>query len=58
MIAQHFVDAISLGSLYALAVLGIALILGVMKLINYAHGDLIMVGGMRCPRSARIHGHF
>jgi branched-chain amino acid transport system permease protein len=45
MIAQHFVDAISLGSLYALAVLGIALILGVMKLINFAHGDLIMVGG-------------
>ena len=45
MVVQHLVDAISLGSLYALAVLGIALILGVMKLINFAHGDLIMVGG-------------
>ena len=44
-VVQHLVDAISLGSLYALAVLGIALILGVMKLINFAHGDLIMVGG-------------
>ena len=45
MVVQHLVDAISLGSLYALAVLGIALILGAMKLINFAHGDLIMVGG-------------
>ena len=41
---QHVVDALALGSLYALTALGIGLIFGVMRLINFAHGDLIMVG--------------
>jgi branched-chain amino acid transport system permease protein len=39
---QDIVNAISLGGLYALAALGIALIFGVMRLINFAHGELIM----------------
>jgi branched-chain amino acid transport system permease protein len=43
-ILQHVVDAVSLGSLYALTALGIGLIFGVMRLINFAHGDFIMVG--------------
>jgi branched-chain amino acid transport system permease protein len=34
-------DALSLGSLYALGALGIALIFGVMRLVNFAHGDFI-----------------
>src|SRR4030095_4986755 len=38
---QYFFDALSVGSLYALAALGIALIFGVMRLINFAHGDVI-----------------
>lgn len=42
---QHVIDAISFGSLYALYALGIALIFGIMQLINFAHGELIMVGG-------------
>jgi branched-chain amino acid transport system permease protein len=42
---QNAVDAISLGSLYALFALGIALIFGIMQLVNFAHGELIMVGG-------------
>ena len=37
-------DAISLGSLYALFALGIAVIFGIMRLINFAHGELIMAG--------------
>ena len=41
---QHAVDALALGSLYALTALGIGLIFGVMRLINFAHGDFIMVG--------------
>jgi branched-chain amino acid transport system permease protein len=40
---QDVVDAVSLGSLYALIALGIALIFGVMRLINFAHGELIML---------------
>ncbi len=43
-IVQHVVDALALGSLYALTALGIGLIFGVMRLINFAHGDFIMVG--------------
>jgi branched-chain amino acid transport system permease protein len=37
-------DAIGTGSLYALFALGIALIFGVMRLINFAYGELIMIG--------------
>ena len=42
---QVAIDALALGSLYALAALGIGLIFGVMRLINFAHGDFIMIGG-------------
>jgi branched-chain amino acid transport system permease protein len=42
---QSAIDALSLGSLYALLALGIALIFGIMQLINFAHGELIMVSG-------------
>jgi branched-chain amino acid transport system permease protein len=42
---QHVVDAVSLGSEYALIALGIALIFGIVRLVNFAHGELIMVGG-------------
>lgn len=38
---QVLFDALSLGSLYALSALGIALIFGVMRLVNFAHGDVI-----------------
>jgi branched-chain amino acid transport system permease protein len=42
---QYLVNALSLGSLYALIALGIALIFGVMGLVNFAYGELIMIGG-------------
>lgn len=38
---QSLVDAVALGSLYALAALGIGLVFGVMRLINFAYGELI-----------------
>ncbi|MGB3146697.1 MAG: branched-chain amino acid ABC transporter permease [Paracoccaceae bacterium] len=38
---QIIFDALSLGSLYAIGALGIALIFGVMRLVNFAHGDVI-----------------
>lgn len=44
-IVQNVIDAISFGALYALFALGIALIFGIMQLVNFAHGELIMVGG-------------
>lgn len=42
--AQILVDAVSVGGLYALTALGIGLIFGVMRLINFAHADLITFG--------------
>jgi branched-chain amino acid transport system permease protein len=45
VIGQHIIDALTLGSLYALVGIGIALIFGIMRLVNFAHGELIMVGG-------------
>jgi branched-chain amino acid transport system permease protein len=42
---QVLVDAISVGGLYALTALGIGLIFGVMRLINFAHAQLIMIAG-------------
>ncbi|MYZ46237.1 branched-chain amino acid ABC transporter permease [Propylenella binzhouense] len=41
---QICVDAASLGSLYALAALGVGLLWGVMKLVNFAHGEFITIG--------------
>ncbi len=42
--AQNLIDALSLGSLYALVALGIGLLFGILRLINLAHGDFITVG--------------
>ena len=36
---QYFIDAVALGSLYALVALGIGLIFGVMRLVNLAMGN-------------------
>ncbi|CAN7664325.1 branched-chain amino acid ABC transporter permease [Pararhizobium sp. LjRoot255] len=38
---QALIDALSLGSIYALAALGIGLLFGIMRLINFAHSDFI-----------------
>jgi branched-chain amino acid transport system permease protein len=43
-VIQYGVDAISVGSVYALIALGIALVFGIMRLVNFAYGDLVMVG--------------
>jgi branched-chain amino acid transport system permease protein len=41
---QHVIDALSVGSLYALVALGIGLLFGVLRLVNFAHGDFITAG--------------
>jgi branched-chain amino acid transport system permease protein len=45
IVLQNGIDAISLGAVYALAALGIGLIFSIMRLINFAHGELITIGG-------------
>jgi branched-chain amino acid transport system permease protein len=43
-ILQQLINAVSIGSLYALMAIGLAMVFGILRLINFAHGDLIMVG--------------
>ncbi len=41
---QHLVNAISLGSIYALIAIGYSLVYGILRLINFAHGDIFTFG--------------
>ncbi len=41
---QQLVNGLSLGSIYALIALGYTMVYGIVKLINFAHGDVMMVG--------------
>jgi branched-chain amino acid transport system permease protein len=43
-VLQTLIDAVALGTLYALVAMGIGLVFGVMRLINFAHGELITAG--------------
>ncbi|WP_409272636.1 branched-chain amino acid ABC transporter permease [Neobacillus sp. SCS-31] len=43
-IVQQLINGISLGSIYALIALGYTMVYGIVKLINFAHGDVFMVG--------------
>jgi branched-chain amino acid transport system permease protein len=42
---SQFANALVIGTLYALMALGLSLIFGVLKLVNFAHGESLMVGG-------------
>lgn len=44
-ILQFTIDVLSLGSLYALMALGLVIIYGILRLVNFAYGELIMVAG-------------
>ncbi len=39
-----FKDGISLGSIYAIIALGYTMVYGIAKMLNFAHGDVIMIG--------------
>lgn len=41
---QQLANAISLGSLYALLAIGYTMVYGILRLINFAHGDIFMFG--------------
>ncbi|MCK9444028.1 MAG: branched-chain amino acid ABC transporter permease [Tissierellaceae bacterium] len=41
---QHMTNGISLGSLYALIAIGYTMVYGILRLINFAHGDIFMLG--------------
>ena len=45
---NHLINGISLGSVYAIIALGYTMVYGIAKMLNFAHGDVIMVGAYMC----------
>jgi branched-chain amino acid transport system permease protein len=43
-LAQQFINGLNLGSVYALVAIGLTIVYGILRLINFAHGDLLMWG--------------
>src|SRR5439155_4111058 len=42
---QQLINGLSLGAIYALIALGYTMVFGVLRFINFAHGDVFMIGG-------------
>ena len=42
---SYLINGVSLGSIYALIALGYTMVYGIAKMLNFAHGDVIMIGG-------------
>ena len=45
---SHLINGISLGSVYAIIALGYTMVYGIAKMLNFAHGDVIMIGAYVC----------
>lgn len=57
---QHIINGLSLGSIYALIALGYTMVFGILQLINFAHGDVYMLGafvGMYASRWFKFDEH-
>jgi branched-chain amino acid transport system permease protein len=56
-LVQQVINGLVLGSLYALIALGYTMVYGVLNLINFAHGDVLMVGALAALSSVGLlHG--
>ena len=53
---QLMLNGIALGLLYALIAVGLSLIFGVMEIINFAHGELLMLGAFAMCFALPVHG--
>ena len=54
--SQQLVNGLSLGAIYALIAVGYTMVYGVLQLINFAHGDVFMVGAMLALVTAGFFG--
>ncbi len=52
-----FIDGLSLGSIYALIALGYTMVYGIAKMLNFAHGDVIMVGAYAILTTIALMGN-
>jgi branched-chain amino acid transport system permease protein len=53
--AQTLVDAVALGAVYALMAVGIGLVFGVLRLVNFAYGQLVMAGAYTLAFTSHLH---
>ena len=53
---QQLVNGISLGSMYGLIAIGYTMVYGVLRLINFAHGDIMMVGAFAAFLGMNVFG--
>ncbi len=51
---QQLVNALSLGSIYALVAVGLAMVFGILRLINFAHGEVLMLGAFAAYYAAAV----
>lgn len=51
-------DGLSLGAIYALIALGYTMVYGIAKMLNFAHGDIIMVGAYAIFTTMSLSGHY
>ena len=54
---QQLVNGVSLGSIYALIALGYTMVYGVLRFINFAHGDIYMLGAFAGYLLAPLFAH-
>ena len=52
---SYLINGISLGSIYAIIALGYTMVYGIAKMLNFAHGDVIMVGQPLRPGLRAVH---
>ena len=57
MFLSNLISGISLGSVYAIIALGYTMVYGIAKMLNFAHGDIIMVGAYICFWAFPLFGH-
>ncbi|MEX0673752.1 MAG: branched-chain amino acid ABC transporter permease [Gaiellaceae bacterium] len=53
--AQTLVDSVALGAVYALMAVGIGLVFGVLRLVNFAYGQLVMAGAYTLAFTSQFH---
>ena len=53
---SYLVNGISLGSVYAIIALGYSMVYGIAKMLNFAHGDVIMIGAFVCFSTTQYLG--
>ena len=51
---QTLADGVALGAIYALMAVGIGLVFGVLRLVNFAYGQLVMAGAFALALASRV----